>query len=80
MWCSKLSSAEASRGWRDEQDRSFHARRNRSLRSRRLHQDKLEVYQASLAFIVWLESILVALIKASAKCRLHDRSLGNRSD
>jgi hypothetical protein len=48
--------------------------------SRRLDHEKLEVYQASLEFITWLESILVALIKANSRYRLHDQSLGSESD
>jgi hypothetical protein len=50
--------------------------------SRRLDHDKLEiqVYQTALAFITWLESILVALININSKCCSHDRSLGSESD
>jgi len=56
--------------------------------NRRLDHEKLEVYQASLAFIAWLEpilqilpgkdrlwsivSMLVGLIKANSDYRLHE--------
>jgi hypothetical protein len=48
--------------------------------SRRLDHETLKAYQASLAFITWLESILVAWIKPNSRCRLHDRSFGSESD
>jgi hypothetical protein len=47
--------------------------------SRRLDHEKLEVYQAFVVFVTWLESILVALIEANARYRLRHRSLGSGS-
>ena len=34
--------------------------------------EKLEVYQASLAFVAWLEPMLVGLIRANPDYRLHE--------
>jgi hypothetical protein len=48
--------------------------------NRRPDRDKPEVCQASPAFNTSPESILVVLISANARCRIHDRSLASRSD